>query len=122
MSSVNHETMIDTLSRCKILLHNGFNLIRAKRELLIEFTKVLRAVVEAKSYFYGRNRHGLYFFLDEGSLCGVHDAMPCRVATSGYPTCLSFEEEDRVQVITSKTDEKMHFSLSKDHERVIDSQ
>ena len=27
--------------------------------------------------------HCLYFVLDEGSLCGVHDAMLCGVATSG---------------------------------------
>ena len=56
MRSVNHETITDMLSWYKILLFNGFSLIRVKQRLLRrrkkELKKVFRAVRKAKSHLY----------------------------------------------------------------------
>ena len=55
MWRVNHETIIDTLSWCKILPHTGFNLIRAYRKLLRrrkKSSRILRAVVRTNHWSF----------------------------------------------------------------------
>ena len=62
---VNHGTINGTLSLFKILPLDGFNLIRANRDFTgtgEEFTKVPRAVTQAKSYLY-RQHTGVWQIL-----------------------------------------------------------